>query len=279
MLQNCKKKVKKDVKVSKGFIVGSKGDVNNKIILTPEPDTWTNKDVTVTVTYGKNVTLNKTLESDGKINTDYIIKGVENVVVKTNGKTITATATDIAGNKVIERLKVENIDKVLPTVALNPNGGNYKMPEAGNATIEVKLTAKDEGGSGLNKLEYAWSTSNTEEPKEGWTEFDDNQAIKKTDCKAETYYLWTRVTDIAGNRAEEVKVSEKFEVTKLENPMEVSNKTVKVGETIDLSSLVSKAQGNVSYSIKSQTTQGSNVEGKTLKVGVNSETEDNDKTI
>ena len=154
------------------------------------------------------------------------------------------------------------------------------MPDSGEATIKTTLTVADEGGSGLNKLEYAWSTSKDEQPKEEeWKTFENGETVSKEDCKAGTYYLWTRVTDIAGNRAEEVKVSNSFEVTKLESPMTVTSKTVKVGEKVDLSTLVSNAKGNVTYSIKNQTTQGSKIEGNTLTAGTNSINDDGDKTI
>ena len=85
------------------------------------------------------------------------------------------------------------------------------MPTTGNATIKTTLTASDTGGSGLNTLQYAWSTSNTTEPT-AWTTFTNGSEIKKTDCTAGTYYLWTKVTDKAGNRADTVKVSSAFTV-------------------------------------------------------------------
>ena len=97
----------------------------------------------------------------------------------------------------------------IPTVELSPNGGIYTMPTEGNAVIETKLTAID-GGTGLNILQYAWSTSNTVEPTQ-WNNFTNNEIIKKTDItSAGTYYLWTNVLDDNGNRAEEVKVSNPF---------------------------------------------------------------------
>ena len=119
---------------------------------------------------------------------------------------------DAAGNKVTTSLKITNIDKTLPTVTLTPNGGTYTMPTSGNATIKTTLTATDEGESGLNLLQYAWSTSKTTEPTT-WTTFTNNAEISKTDItKAGTWYLWTKVTDNAGNRATNVKTSSAFTV-------------------------------------------------------------------
>lgn len=80
-----------------------------------------------------------------------------------------------------------------------------------STTIKVKLTAADTGGSGLNTLQYAWSTSNTTEPTSGWTNFTNGSTISKNDISsAGTYYLWTKVIDKAGNRATNVKTSNAF---------------------------------------------------------------------
>ena len=84
------------------------------------------------------------------------------------------------------------------------------MPTSGNATIKTSLTAADTGGSELNLLQYAWSTSKTTEPTT-WTTFTNNAEISKTDItKAGTWYLWTKVTDNAGNRATSVKTSNTY---------------------------------------------------------------------
>ena len=230
-------------------------------------DKWINQNLIMTIYYPEEVPEDEryfSINGDKKkYEGEYIIE--ENCTISSEYENIRT------------KVEVSMIDKILPTVNIEPNGGIYKMPGSGTATIEVKLTTKDEGGSGIDKREYAWSTSETEEPKEGWKEFESGEVIKKTDCMEGTYYLWTKVTDVAGNGVE--KKSEEYKVEKLENPIEVANKTVKVGETVDLSTLVSKAQGELSYEIKSQSTQGSSVAGKSLKVGENSATEDNDKTI
>ena len=259
-----------------------KVETNKKdlITLTPNPSDWTNQDVTVTIDYDDTITGDKTITVSGTEGEDYEIIGETEVVIKTNDQTITVTVTDETGEEITKEITISNIDKIKPVVTLAPNGNNITMPDSGSATIKTTLTAEDKGGSGLNRLQYAWSISKDEEPKEEeWKPFENGETVSKEDCKAGTYYLWTRVTDIAGNRAEEVKVSNSFEVTKLESPMTVTNKTVKVQEQVDLSTLVNNAKGDVSYKIKNQTTLGSKIEGNILTVGTNPINEDVDKSV
>ncbi len=198
------------IKISSAFEIKSNTANENKITFDIEPTEWTNGEVTVTPKYGANLTKNKTLTSTGAQGTDYIINGATEVKVKTNGITVTATAQDTVGNTITAKTTINNIDKELPTVTLSQNGGNYAMPTSGNAIIKTTIEAKDNGGSGLNKLEYAWSQSNTSEPS-SWTKFISGDEITKTDItEPGTWYLWTNVTDGAGNRATNIKVSNGF---------------------------------------------------------------------
>ena len=193
------------VKVSSAFTVGANTVADNKISITATPTSWTNGNVIATVTYGKNITANKKAGL-GSANT----ANATTVKVETNG-TVYAEGTDAAGNKATAQLSISNIDKTKPTVSMSPNGGTYIMPTTGNATIKTTLTASDAGESGIAVLQYAWSTSNTTEPTT-WTTFTSGSEIKKTDCTAGTYYLWTRVLDGAGNRNTTGKVSNAFTV-------------------------------------------------------------------
>ena len=198
------------IKISSAFEIKSNTANENKITFEIEPKEWTNGEVTVTPKYGSNLSKNKTLTSTGAQGTDYIINGATEVKVKTNGITVTATAQDTVGNTITAKTTINNIDKELPTVTLSQNGGNYAMPTSGNAIIKTTIEAKDNGGSGLNKLEYAWSQSNTSEPS-SWTKFISGDEITKTDItEPGTWYLWTNVTDGAGNRATNIKVSNGF---------------------------------------------------------------------
>ena len=196
--------------LTNGFTVNSNTGDSCKITLTPDKTTWTNTNVTVSATYGEFLTENKTLTCDGTINTNYTVNGTTNVVVKTNERTVTARAEDIAGNAITKTYKVTIIDKLKPTVTFSQNGGDkYVMPTTGNAKITTRLTAWDQaktandGQSNLQIAQYAWSQSNTVEPTTGWTNFTaSGETITKADITgAGTWYLWTKVIDNAGNRA------------------------------------------------------------------------------
>ena len=204
-----------NVKTSNVFTVKANTDSTSKITIIQDPTTWTNGNVTATITYGSTLTQGKKAGQGTTVENATSAASADtatSITVSTQNNYVYAEATDKAGNKVTTSLKITNIDKTLPTVTLTPNGGTYTMPTSGNATIKTKLTAKDTGGSTLNLLQYAWSTSNTTEPTT-WTTFTNNAEISKTDItKAGTWYLWTKVTDNAGNRATSVKTSSAFTV-------------------------------------------------------------------
>ena len=184
-------------------IVENMKETEGKITLTPNETGWTNKDITVTVEYGSLLTENRKA-GFGSAN----VENATTVTVSTNG-TVYAQAEDKNGNLVEAKLEIKNIDKELPTVNMMPDGGKYVVPVQGTATIKSVLTAEDTGGSGINLLKYAWSTSNISEPAE-WIDFKSGEEISNPNCTQGTYYLWTKVTDVAGNRAENVKVSNAF---------------------------------------------------------------------
>ena len=148
------------------------------------------------------------------------------IEIKENGKIYVRLRDNkgMVGNVVSG--SISNIDKTLPTVELSPNGQSLVMPEQGNAKISVILTAKDAGGSGLNLLQYAWSQSNTQEPTQ-WSNFTNGSKIEKADItKPGTWYLWTKVTDKAGNRAENIKISKAFIINENMNTIAfTANKT------------------------------------------------------
>ncbi len=107
------------------------------------------------------------------------------------------TAADVNKKSIV----VSNIDKVLPTVQFNLIDGKYSTPKHNyrNVDIIVKLTAADDlEGSGLNQLQYSWSRSENTEPTSGWINFT-NDTNMKISSSAGKWYLWTKVTDNAGN--------------------------------------------------------------------------------
>ena len=180
------------IKVSNAFSVNGKNTGIGQITLIPDITDWTNKNVTVKVIYGDNLTENRKA-GFGSAN----VANAESVVVTQNG-TVYAEATDSAGNKAVSTLKITNIDKVNPTGSFNPNGGTYVM-KVGNTTYNIiSSIASSDDLSGVSKREYAWSTSNTTAPTSGWASFSDNTSLTYKSTGG-TIYLWGRITDKAGN--------------------------------------------------------------------------------
>lgn len=243
------------VKTSNAFVVGANTESVNNITFNLSTTDWTNKTVTVTPVYGANLVQNKTLTSSGTAETDYTINEITKVIVKTNGITITATAQDIAGNTVKTTKTITNIDKQLPKVKLEPDGGNYIVQDNTEITIKTRLIATDVGGSDVDTLQYAWSQSNTTEPTE-WENTTNNQEIRKTGMSdVEKWYLWTKVTDKAGNI--NIEKSKVFRFVKNESEFDTNiitynysenggtsvtqeTGTKKKGEKIDLSIMAQK---------------------------------------
>ena len=127
-----------------------------------------------------------------------------------NGK-VYVRATDNAGNVSETAYTILKQDFILPTVNITPNGGIYNVPVNGKAIIKVRLDAEDNNG-GFKELQYGWSNSKTVEPTK-WENFENGKEFKKEKVGVGTYYLWTKVIDLAGNRAEEIKVSDPFIVS------------------------------------------------------------------
>ncbi len=136
------------------------------------------------------------------------IKGTWNSNIN---KKIYVRATDNAGNTSETSYTTLKQDLTTPTVNITPNGNTYNIPTGGKVTIKAKLDAVD-NESGLNILQYAWSTSNTVEPTK-WENFQNGKEITKANATSGTYYLWTNVTDQANNRATKIKVSSPFIVS------------------------------------------------------------------
>ena len=203
---------------SKVLQVLSRENSDKQLILTANPsaENWTNNDVTVIPTYGQNLIQNKTLTCTGKENTDYQKNGITNIIVKTNNQIVTATAEDTAGNKITTTLTVSNIDKKIPTVEFSPNGGTdyIILPGQTTADISVKLTANDEGGSNLDKLQYQITNSEImpQDNDTNWKTFENGQTITEAKTGG-TYYLYTKVIDGAGNRATSIQKSNAYIVS------------------------------------------------------------------
>ena len=137
---------------------------NDDILFAPSTNKWINEDVTVTVSFGENLTPTS-LTCTGEEGIDYTINGTTSVIVKTNNQTITAIGTDTEGKTITKTFTISNIDKIVPTVSISPNGGIYTIQsDESKETIETTITASDTGGSEIKDIKYTWSTSNTEKP-------------------------------------------------------------------------------------------------------------------
>ena len=176
------------------------------------PEEWTNENVTVTIN------TNKSGEVYYKINESGEWKKYEkNFEVEENCKIYAKIKYEDGESNEVEK-EVTNIDKKKPIVKLvnpedpiTPDIQEYTILIGETATdIRKKLIAKDEGGSGLKTLSYAYSQSNTTEPTT-YEEFKNEATVTKS-ATGGNWYIWTKVLDNAGNRAEETKVSPAYNV-------------------------------------------------------------------
>ncbi len=176
------------------------------------PTDWTNTSVAVTITYPEIVGTIKQYSIDGEIWNN--VDGITYIVnVDTNNTTVYARVIDSAnqtsGNATYT---VTCIDKELPTVEIGTNGGNYTMNlGSSNITIATFLLAKDTGGSGLNSMQYQLSTSNTIPTDDdlNWKNFTNGDTITEN-VPGGIYYIYTKVTDLAGNRAVSIQKSNPY---------------------------------------------------------------------
>ena len=205
------------IKVSNPFIVSSNASEAFKITITATPTTWTKDNVNVTITYGSGLTQGKkagmgiSIAEAQKVaseNTAY------QMTVTTNNYYIYAEALDSNGNKVTATKQITNIDKIAPTVELDKNGGTYIVAQNSSfVPITTKITAQDAGGSGLNNLQYQISSSTTipADNDPNWKNFTNGATITENKAGG-TWYLYTKVTDKAGNRATHIQKSNPFVV-------------------------------------------------------------------
>ena len=156
--------------------------------ITINPTTWTNGNVTATIT-----------KSNAADTLEYSTNGTTwnayttNLTI-TDNLTVYARETDTASNVSNVATKViTTIDKTAPTVVFGTNGASGI--QTGNTTV----TASDTSGSGINAstLQYVWDTQNSTTPSSGWNTFTNGGTLTKTGPG--TFYLWIKVTDNAGN--------------------------------------------------------------------------------
>ena len=144
---------------------------------------------------------------EATLGTEYV------VLTETGTKTISARVVGVSGEISDVVTKVIKLDKTIPAIGI----------EAINGTI--KLTGTD-ADSGVAKIEYLWS-DNGEDVGENpqWSVY--SEQIRYTGNLTDTLYLWTRVTDKAGNVVTKTK---QFNAVKAPTILAESEFSQKFGE-------------------------------------------------
>lgn len=107
-------------------------------------------------------------------------------------------------------LTINQIDKVVPTMKITPNGATTSQSQ------NVTITVEDNGGSGLsinNSYQYQLGTSNTVAPTGIWQNYTSGTEFTIGNGLTGDYYLWIKtIIDNAGNESAETEyiVSNKF---------------------------------------------------------------------
>ena len=134
--------------------------------------------------------------------------GSANLYVTENGS-YTVTLTDTYGNVISRTIEVKKIDRKNPTVTLR-SGSSTGADTVYNELI-VAVLPEDTGGSGVAKVEYAWTNTTVTPSTSTWktlTAAADGSYQAQyiaADTSKTAKYLHVRVTDGAGNVSETVK--------------------------------------------------------------------------
>jgi len=163
-------------------------------IITVNLPTWTNQNVTVTISPGND-------GGSGVQRIEYRINGgswttySSPFILSNQGVyTIEARTIDVAGNLSAISSKQALIDKTPPTVSATPSSIGWR-----NSNVTVTPSFSDSGGSGLSSRQYVWSTS-TSTPSSGWTNYSSGNLTQSNNG---TWFLYLRATDTAGNTTTE----------------------------------------------------------------------------
>ena len=131
------------------------------------------------------------------------------IITKTAEYEITVITTDGINTKTNTYYVM--VDQENPTVEYETNGGNtYTVPVGETkVTVSSQVTASDEGGSDIAKIEYAWTKDNENEPS-NWIETENEGTVTNENATGGSNYLWVKATDTAGNV--KITVSNDFNV-------------------------------------------------------------------
>ena len=165
---------------------------DENVTFTVTPAEWTTGPVTVkAITNVSGYTLQVSTDNKNWENGD-------TAKFEKNG-TIYVRLTDGTNVGGVATYDITNIDKEVPTITIETNGGRYTIRDNEEITIKTKVKAEDINGSGIKTVQYAWSHSNTEEPTI-WETITNNQEVSKSGIRnEETWYLWTKAIDNVEN--------------------------------------------------------------------------------
>ena len=213
----------------------------------------------ITIPAGKTLTYNGEEQTGVDSKAEYKLNGT---IKATNAKTYSATATltDTANTKWSDGTTEAK------TISWKINAKNL----SGNVTVSDVEDKTYTGSAITPEVEVKDTARNTV-----LTKNTDYTISYKNNVNAGTATI-----TITGKGNYTGTVEKTFKINGDENPIKVTNKTVYTGSTVDLSTLVSDAQGDVTFSIKTNgTTTASTLSGSKLTAGAMSATDDKDQTV
>lgn len=152
----------------------------------PPLTVWTNESVEVTLHYTD----------------DFSPKGVVSQSFTDNGN-YTIEYFDLAGNRSTYDISITNIDKEKPNIQFSTNGSTVAQQAVSSTII---ATDNVSSGSDLSVF-YGWSSSPVTEPLV-WTELLDGDHEVHLADEDDSWYLWAKASDEAGN--EQIATSASF---------------------------------------------------------------------
>lgn len=127
----------------------------------------------------------------------------------TENGSYTVTLTDTYGNVISKTIEVKKIDRKNPTVTLR--SGSSTGADTVYNELTIAVLPEDTGGSGVAKVEYAWTNTTGTPSTSAWKTLtaaaDGSYQAQYTAAETSktAKYLHVRVTDGAGNVSETVK--------------------------------------------------------------------------
>ena len=147
-------------------------------------------------------------------------KKVENSITSSSGSaylyvtengSYTVTLTDSYGNVISKTIEVKKIDRKKPTVTLRSGSSTSTGADTVYNELTIAVLPEDTGGSGVAKVEYAWTNTTGTPSTSAWKTLtaaaDGSYQAEYTAAETSktAKYLHVRVTDGAGNVSETVK--------------------------------------------------------------------------